>query len=452
MTIEEKLNWSQLKRTRKYGFGKEFAFPGIPWGVKGSGETEVAFVPDFAQYDEIPEKEVVLSVAQPSVVTPDGSLTVADRYGNFDAIFDGFTLPENIDPEASLVKLQAHLALWKETGENWSRESYKIKLPPLKTKKTKFVLCCSSKQAAIAKKLTQRNAELFLWSVGSKKWKNLGITLSYNSAVVISRNGNFIAAYDTSGKVYCWRIVDLTLSTVVLLWTRPAPPEEKKDRRILMDVSTLFVVVIGSDKLIHMFITADGNQCPDIDTAIVPLSLKLGTNDLTIGGFAHSFQVFRRFRVTWIELLQHYIRKVAYTNGAEPLGLSQIGSYKLIASSGSRRAFASDEHVFAFENSPVRPYLRVIENVHCVALEIVGNYLLTLTKTGRRDYEFAISEYATGEVYLKHLINCDSEVEVEHSLICATASTVNVLMHDGSAHVFELKNGKLHFAIDQSKK
>jgi hypothetical protein len=452
MTIEEKLNWSKLKRTRRFGVGQELAFPGIPWGVKGTGQPGVAFVPDFAQYDEVPSKEVVLSTEQPSPVTPDESLTVSDRYGHFEAIFDCFNLPEKIDPVASLVKLQRHLALWSESSENWSRRSFKIKPPTLKSTKSKFVLCCSSKQAVVAKRLTKKGAELFMWSVGAKQWKNLGVTLSYNSAVAISRNGNFLAAYDTSGTVYCWRIVDMTLATVVLLWKRPVPAEEKKDRRILMDVSTLFVVVVGSDKLIHMFITADGNQCPDIDTVVVPLSLRLGTNDLTVGGFAHSLQVFRRFRVTWIELLQHYIRRVAYTNGAKPLALSGIGSYKLIATSGSRRAFASDEHIFAFEHSPVRPYLRVVENVHCIALEIVGNYLLTLTKTGKLDYEFTINEYATGEVYLKQSIKCDYEVDTEHSLICATASTVVVLLHDGTAHIFELKEGKLEFALEESKK
>jgi hypothetical protein len=97
----------------------------------------------------------------------------------------------------------------------------------------------------------------------------------------------------------------------------------------------------------------------------------------------------------------------------------------------------------------VRPYLRVIENVYCIAVEIVADYLLLLEKLEDTRYKFTMSVYNTAEELIVQEINTKTKPEVESSVICATASRISILMHDGSLYAFTLKEGDLEFKLQE---
>ncbi len=448
MTVNTALDWSKLIRTRNYGLGKEFMFPGI---ILGKRETAppVPAVPDFGQYDEVPHPLVVLSKDHPQLIVPDPELKIVDRYGTFDTLFD-FDVPEEkqslrIDAKSTFTELKRFLQLWRGGSENWTFQLSEIERPVMKAVNTKFVIWSGSKNTAIAKKCSTNGSELFIWRVGLQRWKALGITLNYNCSLAISRNGRFMASYEPNGTLRCWRILG---NRVQFLWRQKREVAKKPKRKMLIDVSDESVVLLTEEGMISTFNRQTGDHCTDISPGPTPLSIRLGTDELLVGGFGHSSQVLRKYHTTWNEVYQRHIRTIDYTDGSPSVRLSPVGTYSQIAYCGAKHVFATTENVFAFEDGPVRPYVRVIENVTCIAVEIVADYLLLLTKLEDTRYMFTMSVYDTSEELIVHEITTKTKPEIESSVICATASKIHILMHDGSLHAFSLKEGDLEFKLE----
>ena len=441
--LEEVPKWSTGDKKSDYGYGKSLLFPGLPWGEPGTCPL-VPTIPDFVQtYDEPNEPQRRVLGTEVIEGIDESKKSTLQRYGHFSALFDQ-EMPDDasmVDSESAKTNLARCMRSWK-VADAITRFRSKSKFVPEKgSERGVFSLRCSSKNLALATYQVGEEARVYIWREVLKKWEKTSIALHGNFGIAVSRDSRFIA---TSEKevISCWEIAP---TEVKQIWSSKVAPNEEFDRlnNHVIAVSSDYVVFEYPKSMIQTFRTKDGTYHSTVVSAPSVSSIALCYDRLLVGGITNMYQIFRLHKGLWFSQQFQTVDtfKLADRTLAMPLDI-----FTQCRISGNKIALLSETFLLTYDNDPVRPIARLFPAVACVAVEILGDYLLTLERVSKELFRFSMVEFVSGKlVQSTDITPTREESESDRSLILATATEIYIMLFDATIYRFTTNLKPLEF-------